>query len=74
MPYRIVVFRYQFGVHFRRFSLMSFLPPVLAAAFRPRWYARCGQGSSISLPEVTAVLRRGTYPIQDSHSIEIIHR
>ena len=48
-PYRIVVFRYQFGVHFRRFSLMSFLPLALTTAFRSLWYARCGQGSSISL-------------------------
>ena len=50
MPYRIVVFQYQFGVHFRRFSLMSFLPLALTTAFRSLWYARCGQGSSISLP------------------------
>lgn len=48
MPYQIVVFRYQFGVHFRRFSLMSFLPLALTTAFRSLWYARCGHGSSIS--------------------------
>ena len=60
MPYRIVVFRYQFGVHFRRFSLMSFLPLALTTAFRSLWYARCGQGSSISLPQVVALHRRGS--------------
>ena len=43
MPCEIVVFRYRFGVHFCRFSLLSFLPPFLAA-FRSAWYARCGQG------------------------------
>lgn len=48
MPYRIVVFQYQFGVHFCRFSLMSFLPLALTTAFRSLWYARCGHGSSIS--------------------------
>ena len=74
MPYRIVVFRYQFGVHFRRFSLMSFLPLALTTAFRSLWYARCGQGSSISLPQVVALHRRGAYPIQAGHSIGIIHR
>ena len=73
-PYRIVVFRYQFGVHFRRFSLMSFLPLALTTAFRSLWYARCGQGSSISLPQVVALHRRGAYPIQAGHSIGIIHR
>ena len=35
MPYRIVVFRYQFGVHFRRFSLMSFLPWLSQRRFAP---------------------------------------
>ena len=74
MPYQIVVFRYQFGVHFRRFSLMSFLPLALTTAFRSLWYARCGQGSSISLPQVVALHRRGAYPIQAGHSIGIIHR
>ena len=74
MPYRIVVFRYQFGVHFRRFPLMSFLPLALTTAFRSLWYARCGQGSSISLPQVIALHRRGAYPIQAGHSIGIIHR
>ena len=73
-PYRIVVFRYQFGVHFRRFSLMSFLPLALTTAFRSLWYARCGHGSSISLPQVVALHRRGAYPIQAGHSIGIIHR
>ena len=73
-PYRIVVFRYQFGVHSRRFSLMSFLPLALTTAFRSLWYARCGQGSSISLPQVVALHRRGAYPIQAGHSIGIIHR
>ena len=37
MPYRIVVFRYQFGVHFRRFSLMLeisvFLPEILLCGY-----------------------------------------
>ena len=74
IPYRIVVFRYQFGVHFRRFSLMSFLPLALTTAFRSLWYARCGHGSSISLPQVVALHRRGAYPIQAGHSIGIIHR
>ena len=74
MPYHIVVFRYQFGVHFRRFSLMSFLPLALTTAFRSLWYARCGHGSSISLPQVIALHRRGAYPIQAGHSIGIIHR
>ena len=74
MPYQIVVFWYQFGVHFRRFSLMSFLPLALTTAFRSLWYARCGQGSSISLPQVVALHRRGAYPIQAGHSIGIIHR
>lgn len=73
-PYQIVVFQYQFGVHFRRFSLMSFLPLALTTAFRSLWYARCGQGSSISLPQVVALHRRGAYPIQAGHSIGIIHR
>ena len=73
-PYRIVVFRYQFGVHFRRFSLMSFLPLALTTAFRSLWYARCGQGSSIFLLQVVALHRRGAYPIQAGHSIGIIHR
>ena len=73
-PYRIVVFQYQFGVHFRRFSLMSFLPLALTTAFCSLWYARCGQGSSISLPQVVALHRRGAYPIQAGHSIGIIHR
>ena len=48
-------------------------PPSLAA-FRSPWYARCGQGSSVSLPEVAALHRRGAYPIQAGHSIGIIHR
>ncbi len=74
MPYRIVVFQYQFGVHFRRFSLMSFLPLALTTAFRSLWYARCGHGSSISLPQVVALHRWGAYPIQAGHSIGIIHR
>lgn len=69
-----VVFRYQFGVHFRRFSLMSFLRLALTTAFRSLWYARCGHGSSISLPQVVALHRRGAYPIQAGHSIGIIHR
>ena len=73
-PYRIVVFQYQFGVHFRRFSLMSFLPLALTTAFCSLWYARFGQGSSISLPQVVALHRRGAYPIQAGHSIGIIHR
>ena len=59
MPREIVVFRYRFGVHFCRFPLLSFLPPSLAA-FRSPWYARCGQGSSVSLPEVVALHRRGS--------------
>ena len=69
MPYRIVVFQYQFGVPICRFSLMSLLPLALSAAFRSRWYARCGQGSSISSPQVAALHRRGAYPIQAGHSI-----
>ena len=73
MPCEIVVFRYRFGVHFCRFPLLSFLPPSLAA-FRSPWYARSGQGSSVSLPEVVALHRRGAYPIQAGHSIGIIHR
>ena len=73
MPCEIAVFRYRFGVHFCRFFLLSFLPPSLAA-FRSPWYARCGQGSSVSLPEVVALHRRGAYPIQAGHSIGIIHR
>ena len=74
MPYQIVVFRYQFGVHFRRFSLMSFLPLALTTAFRSLWYARCGHSSSISLPQVVALHRWEAYPIQAGHSIGIIHR
>ena len=35
MPYQVVVFRYQFGVHFRRFSLMSFLPLALNGVSLP---------------------------------------
>ena len=69
-----VVFRCHFGCSFCRFSLMSFLPLALSAAFRSRWYARCGQGSSTSLPQVAALHRRGAYPIQAGHSIGIIHR
>ena len=53
--------------------LLSFLPPSLAA-FCSAWYARCGQGSSVFLPEVVALHRRGAYPIQAGHSIGIIHR
>ena len=49
---------------FCRVSLMSFLPLNLTAAFRSRWYARCGQGSSNSLPQVVALHRRGAYPIR----------
>ena len=43
---------------------MLFLPLNLTAAFCSRWYARCGQGSSISLPQVVALHRRGAYPIR----------
>lgn len=50
-----VAFWYQFC----RVVLLSFLPLNLTAAFRSRWYARCGQGSSISLPQVVALHRRG---------------
>ncbi len=32
------------------------------------------RGSSVSLPEVVALHRRGAYPIQAGHSIGIIHR
>ena len=74
MSYRIVVFWYQFGVHFCRFSLMSFLPLALTTAFRFLWYAHCGWGSSISPPQVMALHHREAYPIQTGHSIGIIHR
>ena len=73
-PYRIVVFQYQFGVHFCRFSLMSFLPLALTTAFRSLWYARCGSWFLHFLPQVVALHRRGAYPIQAGHSIGIIHR
>ena len=50
------------------------VPAPSLAAFRSAWYARYGQGSSVSLPEVVALHRRGAYPIQAGHSIGIIHR
>ena len=53
-----------FWCQFCRVSLMSFLPLNLTAAFCSRWYARCGQGSSNSLPQVVALHRRGAYPIR----------
>nr|DAN95992.1 MAG TPA: hypothetical protein [Caudoviricetes sp.] len=65
-----VAFWYQFC----RVVLLSFLPLNLTAAFRSRWYARCGQGSSISLPQVVALHRRGAYPIRPVIRLEIIHR
>ena len=53
-----------FGVSSVGFPLMSFLSLNLTAAFCYRWYARCGQGSSNSLPQVVALHRRGAYPIR----------
>ena len=41
--------------------LPGVVPPLnLTAAYRSLWYARSGQGSSISLPEVMALHRRGS--------------
>ena len=58
-PYQIVVFRYHFGVSSP--VLPGVVPPLnLTAAYRSLWYARFGQGSSISLPKVMALHRRGS--------------
>ena len=41
--------------------LPGVVPPLnLTAAYRSLWYARFGQGSSISLPKVMALHRRGS--------------
>ena len=41
--------------------LPGVVPPLnLTAAYRSLWYARFGQGSSISLPNVMALHRRGS--------------
>ena len=41
--------------------LPVFVPPLnLTAAYRSLWYARFGKGSSISLPKVMALHRRGS--------------
>ena len=57
--YQIVVFRYHFGVSSP--VLPGVVPPLnLTAAYRSRWYARFGQGSSISPPIVMALHRRGS--------------
>ena len=53
-----------FWCQFCRISLMSFLSLNLTATFRSRWYARWGQGSSNSLPQVVALHRRGAHPIR----------
>ena len=58
-PYQIVVFRYHFGVSSP--VLPGVVPPLnLTAAYRSLWYARFGQGSSISLTKVMALHRRGS--------------
>ena len=58
-PYQIVVFRYHFGISSP--VLPGVVPPLnLTAAYRSLWYARFGQGSSISLPKVMALHRRGS--------------
>ena len=58
-PYQIVVFWYHFGVSSP--VLPSVVPPLnLTAAYRSLWYARFGQGSSISLPKVMALHRWGS--------------
>ena len=58
-PYQIVVFRYHFGVSSP--VLPGVVPPLnLTAAYRSLWYARFGKGSSISLPKVMALHRRGS--------------
>ena len=58
-PYQIVVFRYHFGVSSP--VLLGVVPPLnLTAAYRSLWYARFGQGSSISLPKVMALHHRGS--------------
>ena len=58
-PYQIVVFRYHFGISSP--VLPGVVPPLnLTAAYRSLWYARFGQVSSISLPKVMALHRRGS--------------
>ena len=58
-PYQIVVFRYHFSVSPP--VLPGVVPPLnLTAAYRSLWYARFGQGSSISLSKVMALHRRGS--------------
>ena len=58
-PYQIVVFRYHFGISSP--VLPGVVPPLnLTAAYRSLWYARFGQGSSISLPKFMALHRRGS--------------
>ena len=58
-PYQIVVFRYHFGISSP--VLPGVVPPLnLTAAYCSLWYARFGQGSSISLPKVMALHRRGS--------------
>ena len=53
------MFRYHFGVSSP--VLPGVVPPLnLTAAYRSRWYARFGQGSSISPPKVMALHRRGS--------------
>ena len=53
------MFRYHFGVSPP--VLPGVVPPLnLTAAYRSLWYARFGQGSSISLPKVMALHRRGS--------------
>ena len=54
-----VSFRYHFGVSSP--VLPGVVPPLnLTTAYRSLWYARFGQGSSISLPKVMALHRRGS--------------
>ena len=49
------------SVSVRQFSPVGVVPPLnLTAAYRSLWYARFGQGSSISLPKVMALHRRGS--------------
>ena len=59
MPFWKCAVSVSFSFHIQPFH-PDVVPPLnLTAAYRSRWYARFGQDSSIFLPEVIAVLRRG---------------
>ena len=64
MPYRIVVFRYQFGVHFRRFSLMSFPAPGSHNGV----FAPFGTLVAVMVPPFPAASHCATSPGSISHT------